>query len=92
MEFRCRSSQIVMKDLLRRFCRRCKSVRNMTRFEYGLPSSNGWTNYHLSIRCAPFEALYGRRCRSPILWAEIRESQLLRPELVQETTDKGGID
>ncbi|GJT45993.1 putative reverse transcriptase domain-containing protein [Tanacetum coccineum] len=45
-------------------------------------------SYHLSIRCAPFEALYGRRCRSPVLWAEIRESRLIGPELVQETTDK----
>ncbi|GJS57009.1 putative reverse transcriptase domain-containing protein [Tanacetum coccineum] len=43
---------------------------------------------HSSIRCAPFEALYGRKCRSPVLWAEIRESSLIRPELVQETTDK----
>ncbi|GJZ62058.1 hypothetical protein Tco_0618195 [Tanacetum coccineum] len=45
-------------------------------------------SYHLSIRCAPFEALYGRKCRSPVLWAEIRESSLTGPELVQETTDK----
>ncbi|GJT70532.1 putative reverse transcriptase domain-containing protein [Tanacetum coccineum] len=45
-------------------------------------------SYHSSIRCAPFEALYGRKCRSPILWAEIRESSLIGPELVQETTDK----
>ncbi|GJX08012.1 putative reverse transcriptase domain-containing protein [Tanacetum coccineum] len=45
-------------------------------------------SYHSSIRCAPFEALYGRKCRSPVLWAEIGESQLIRPELVQETTDK----
>ncbi|GJZ91536.1 hypothetical protein Tco_0663463, partial [Tanacetum coccineum] len=37
---------------------------------------------------APFEALYGRKCRSPVLWAEIRESSLIGPELVQETTDK----
>ncbi|GKA01364.1 putative reverse transcriptase domain-containing protein [Tanacetum coccineum] len=44
--------------------------------------------YHSSIRCAPFEALYGRKCRSPILWAEIGESSLIGPELVQETTDK----
>ncbi|GKD46750.1 putative reverse transcriptase domain-containing protein, partial [Tanacetum coccineum] len=45
-------------------------------------------SYHLSIRCAPFKALYGRRCRSPVLWVEIRESRLIGPELVQETTDK----
>ncbi|GKC88451.1 putative reverse transcriptase domain-containing protein [Tanacetum coccineum] len=45
-------------------------------------------SYHSSIRCAPFEALYGRKCRSPVLWVEIEESELIRPELVQETTDK----
>ncbi|GKA72785.1 putative reverse transcriptase domain-containing protein [Tanacetum coccineum] len=45
-------------------------------------------SYHSSIRCAPFEALYGMKCRSPVLWAEIRESRLIGPELVQETTDK----
>ncbi|GJS18480.1 putative reverse transcriptase domain-containing protein [Tanacetum coccineum] len=33
-------------------------------------------------------SLYGRKCRSPVLWAEIRESKLIGPELVQETTDK----
>ncbi|GJZ16341.1 putative reverse transcriptase domain-containing protein [Tanacetum coccineum] len=45
-------------------------------------------SYHSSIRCAPFEALYGRKCRSPVRWAEIIESRLIGPELVQETTDK----
>ncbi|GKB44312.1 hypothetical protein Tco_0889254 [Tanacetum coccineum] len=44
--------------------------------------------YHSSIRCAPFGALYGRKCRSPVLWAEIGESRLIGLELVQETTDK----
>ncbi|GJV31044.1 putative reverse transcriptase domain-containing protein [Tanacetum coccineum] len=29
-------------------------------------------SYHSSVRCAPFEALYGRKCRSPIMWAEDR--------------------
>ncbi|GJR07181.1 putative reverse transcriptase domain-containing protein [Tanacetum coccineum] len=45
-------------------------------------------SYHSSIRCAPFEALYGRKCRSLVLWAEIREGSLIGPELVLEMTDK----
>nr|GEW98803.1 hypothetical protein [Tanacetum cinerariifolium] len=45
-------------------------------------------SYHSSVRCAPFEALYGRKCRSPIMWAEVREGQLIGSELVQETTEK----
>ncbi|GJV87191.1 putative reverse transcriptase domain-containing protein [Tanacetum coccineum] len=45
-------------------------------------------SYHASVRCAPFEALYGRKCRSPIMWAEVGEGQLIGPELVQETTEK----
>ncbi|GJT04872.1 hypothetical protein Tco_0839334 [Tanacetum coccineum] len=40
------------------------------------------------VRCALFEALYGRKCRSPIMWAEVREGQLIGHELVQETTEK----
>ncbi|GJZ08308.1 putative reverse transcriptase domain-containing protein [Tanacetum coccineum] len=45
-------------------------------------------SYHLSIRCAPFEALYGRKCRSPVLWAYIRGSSLTGLKLVKETIDK----
>ncbi|GJW29901.1 putative reverse transcriptase domain-containing protein [Tanacetum coccineum] len=45
-------------------------------------------SYHSSVRCAPFEALYGRKCRSPIMWAEVGEGQLIGPELVQETIEK----
>ncbi|GKC82033.1 putative reverse transcriptase domain-containing protein, partial [Tanacetum coccineum] len=44
--------------------------------------------YHSSIRCAPFEALYGRKCKSPVLWAEIRKSSLIGSEVVQEMADK----
>ncbi|GJS29857.1 putative reverse transcriptase domain-containing protein [Tanacetum coccineum] len=44
--------------------------------------------YHSSIRCAPFKALYGRKCRSPVLWAEVGEGSLIGPELVLETRDK----
>ncbi|GKE54775.1 putative reverse transcriptase domain-containing protein, partial [Tanacetum coccineum] len=44
--------------------------------------------YHTSIQYAPFESLYRRKCRSPVLWAKIREGSLIRLELVQETTNK----
>ncbi|GJT55221.1 putative reverse transcriptase domain-containing protein [Tanacetum coccineum] len=37
-------------------------------------------SYHSSVRCALFEALYGRKCRSPIMWAEVGEGQLIGPE------------
>nr|GEZ51601.1 hypothetical protein [Tanacetum cinerariifolium] len=66
--------------------------------KYRLPPRNGWAkrkNYpnirrHASgiIKAAPFEALYGRKCRSPICWSTVRESQLTGLELVRETTKK----
>nr|GFD06098.1 putative reverse transcriptase domain-containing protein [Tanacetum cinerariifolium] len=45
-------------------------------------------SYHASIKAAPYEALYGRKCRSPVCWAEVGESQLTGPELIQETSEK----
>nr|GEW48444.1 putative reverse transcriptase domain-containing protein [Tanacetum cinerariifolium] len=37
---------------------------------------------------APFKALYGRKCHSPICWAEVRDAQLTGPEIIHETTEK----
>nr|GFB76966.1 putative reverse transcriptase domain-containing protein [Tanacetum cinerariifolium] len=45
-------------------------------------------SYHATIKAAPFEALYGRKCRSPIRWTEVEEAQILGPELILETTEK----
>nr|GEU50107.1 putative reverse transcriptase domain-containing protein [Tanacetum cinerariifolium] len=45
-------------------------------------------SYHSSVRCTPFEAFYGRKCCSLIMWAEVRVGHLIGPELVQETTEK----
>ncbi|GKA70664.1 putative reverse transcriptase domain-containing protein [Tanacetum coccineum] len=40
-------------------------------------------SYHTSIKCAPFEALYEQKCRSPVIWTEVGENQLIGPEIVQ---------
>ncbi|GJS75944.1 putative reverse transcriptase domain-containing protein [Tanacetum coccineum] len=44
--------------------------------------------YYTSIKAAPFEALYGRKCRSPICRDEVGDSQLTGPEIIHETTEK----
>ena len=45
-------------------------------------------SYHASIGMAPYEALYGRKCRSPVCWEEVGERKLAGPELVQITSEK----
>nr|GEV35399.1 putative reverse transcriptase domain-containing protein [Tanacetum cinerariifolium] len=45
-------------------------------------------SYHASIKVASYEALYGRKCRLPVCWAEVGEAQLTGPEMIQETTKK----
>ena len=45
-------------------------------------------SYHSSIEVAPYEALYGRKCRSPICWDEVGERKLLGPEIIQRTCEK----
>ncbi|KAJ9547079.1 LOW QUALITY PROTEIN: hypothetical protein OSB04_019622 [Centaurea solstitialis] len=45
-------------------------------------------SYHASIEAAPYEILYGRKCRTPLCWNEVVEKQLAGPEILQITTDK----
>ncbi|GJW61157.1 putative reverse transcriptase domain-containing protein, partial [Tanacetum coccineum] len=69
----------------------CACVRNFRKgWDKHLPLVEFLYNnsYHTSIKAAPFEALYGRKCRSPICWAEVRDSQLTGLEIINETTEK----
>ncbi|GJT17777.1 putative reverse transcriptase domain-containing protein [Tanacetum coccineum] len=45
-------------------------------------------SYHASIKAPPYEALYGQKCQSPVCWAEVGETQLTGPEMIQKTTEK----
>jgi len=45
-------------------------------------------SHQTTIGRAPYKALYGRKCRTPICWEEVRERKLLGPEMLQLTTDK----
>ncbi|GJZ52266.1 putative reverse transcriptase domain-containing protein [Tanacetum coccineum] len=44
-------------------------------------------SYHASIKAAPFEALYGRKCRSHVCWSEVGDAQLTGPEMIRETKE-----
>lgn len=45
-------------------------------------------SYQSSIKMAPYEALYGRKCRTPLSWVETGERQVLGPQLVDQATEK----
>ncbi|GKC89185.1 putative reverse transcriptase domain-containing protein [Tanacetum coccineum] len=57
--------------------------RNLPLVEFSYNNS-----YHTSIMAAPYEALYGRKCRSHVCWTEVGEAQLTGPEIIHETTEK----
>ena len=45
-------------------------------------------SFQASLKMAPFEALYGRRCRTPLLWDEVGDHQLFVPDLIKESEEK----
>jgi hypothetical protein len=45
-------------------------------------------SYQTSLKMAPFEALYGRRCRTPLSWSQTGERKVFGPDLVIEVEDK----
>ena len=78
----------VLEDMLRAFI-----LDFMGSWEEHLPLVEFAYNnsYQASIQMAPYEALYGRPCRSPICWMEVGESFTPSPDLVRDTTEKVGL-
>ncbi|GJR70414.1 putative reverse transcriptase domain-containing protein [Tanacetum coccineum] len=70
-------------DSMEKFTRYIKAIINLLLVEFSYNN-----NYHISIKATPFEALRGRKCRSPICWVKVGDSQLTGPEIIHETTEK----
>ena len=45
-------------------------------------------SFQSSIGMAPYEALYGRKCKTPLCWTELSEKKIIGPDLIQETEEK----
>ncbi|KAA0051715.1 pol protein [Cucumis melo var. makuwa] len=74
----------VLKDMLRacalEFPGSWDSHLHLMEFAYN-------NSFQATIGMAPFEALYGKCCRSPVCWGEVGEQRLMGPELVQSTNE-----
>ena len=45
-------------------------------------------SFQSSIGMAPYEALYGRKCRTSLCWTELSEKKVIGPDLIRETKEK----
>ncbi|XP_074291260.1 uncharacterized protein LOC141618036 [Silene latifolia] len=74
-----------LKDMLRagamEFCGSWEDRLDLIEFSYN-------NSYHSSIRMTPFEALYGRKCRSPVCWDDSAEAVVLGPQMVQDMIEQ----
>jgi hypothetical protein len=79
-----RVNQIV-EDMLRasimHFDKSWDNCLSLAEFSYN-------NSYQASLKMAPFEALYGRRCRTPLNWSEAGERTLSGPNLVKDAEEK----
>ena len=75
----------VLEDMLRACV-----LNHKGRYEEHLPLVEFAYNnsYQASIQMAPYEALYGRPCKSPICWTEVGESSIIGPDLIRDTSEK----
>jgi hypothetical protein len=80
-----RTNQI-LEDMLRACALKYKKSwdKNLPYVEFSYNNS-----YQASIKMAPYEALYGRQCRTPFFWSQTGESQVFRPEVLKDTEKQG---
>jgi hypothetical protein len=75
----------ILEDMLQacvlEFLQKWDDCLPLTEFSYN-------NSYQESSKMTPFEALYGRRCRTPLNWSEPRELWYFRPNLVKEREEK----
>jgi hypothetical protein len=45
-------------------------------------------SYQASLKMAPFEALYERKCQTPLMWSEVRERSLFSPDMIKDAEEK----
>jgi transposase InsO family protein len=61
------------------------ALRYVRSWDKSLPYAEFYNNsYQESLKMAPFEMLYGCRCRTPLFWSETRERKVFRPDILQE--------
>jgi hypothetical protein len=75
----------IVEDMLRasimHFDKSWDNCLSLAEFSYN-------NRYQASLKMAPFEALYGRRCRTPLNWSEAEERTLFGPNLVKDAEEK----
>jgi hypothetical protein len=75
----------VLEDMLRacvlRYDKNWDKCLSLTEFSYN-------NSYQTSLKMAPFEALYGRRCRTPLSWSQTSERKIFGPDLVTKAEKK----
>jgi transposase InsO family protein len=75
----------VLEDMLR-----ACSLQHGSSWDKSLPYAEFSYNdsYQASLKMSPFEALYGRKCRTPLYWDQTGERQLFGPEIIQEAEEQ----
>nr|GFC67343.1 putative nucleotidyltransferase, ribonuclease H [Tanacetum cinerariifolium] len=68
-----------------------EKFRSYLKVQYCLSSSDRRSDWHASIKCAPFEMLYGRKCRAPICWDRVGERVIEGPEMIEVTNAKVAV-